>query len=115
MNDTTQTTEREAQAYYDAVFDAELVKLLDQADSGDEEAREFLKVLAYGIEKRTTYYVTLAGGGPAARLMVEVGEYGEVEAAQFQYQNWFTPWTPAPQQDTRLVERLASVVGCYEG
>lgn len=107
------TIEDEAQSFYDAVFDDELRKLLGQAGDGDEEAREQLDAMPYGIDKRVTYYVTLAGGGPAARLAVEVDEHDQVDSAWFEYQDWFTPWTAAPKQDSELVERFAAMVGYY--
>jgi hypothetical protein len=112
--DEKPTVEQEAQSFYDAVFDDELRKLLDQADEGDDEARESIESMAYGIEKRVTYYVTLAGGGPAARLVIEASlRHGDVERAWLEYQDWFTLWTPAPMQDSDLVERFAAVVGYY--
>lgn len=107
------TTLEQAQEFYDAVFDDELRRLLDQADAGDDEARETLDGMAYGISKQVKYYVTLAGGGPAARLAVEVDEDGDIEDAWLEYQDWFTPWTPAPEQDPEIVKRFAAMVGYY--
>lgn len=103
----------EAQAFYDAVFDDELCALLDQADEGDDDAREAVESQAYGIQRQIRYYVTLAGGGPAARLVVEVDDCGGIENAWFEYQDWFVPWTAAPWQDAELVTRFAEMVGCY--
>ncbi len=100
MSDELRATADEAQDFYDAMFDDELRTLLDRADEGDDEARESIEYRAYGIERQVRYFVTLAGGGPAARLVVEVDEYGDVESAWFEYQNWFEPWTAAPRQDT---------------
>ena len=53
----------------------------------------------YGISGETLYYATPAGGGPAARLKVTLDEYGDVETASLQFQDWFEPWTDAPGQD----------------
>lgn len=114
MSDETRTTEDKAQEFYDSMFDDELRALLDKADEGDEDARESVEYIAYGLQRQVRYYVTLAGGGPAARLVVEVDEQGEIERAWFEYQDWFIPWTAAPWQDNELVERFAAVVGCYE-
>jgi hypothetical protein len=114
MSNEQNTLEQEAQKYYDAVFDEELKALLEQADNGDDDARESLEYRAYGIGRQVRYYVTLAGGGPAARLVVEIDEYGGIENAWFEYQDWFTPWVSAPRQDKDLVERFAAMVGCYE-
>ncbi len=117
-------TEQQAQEYYNLIFDDELRTLLDKAEGGDDEAREELEEMHYGIMKYATYHqdettewhVTLAGGGPAARLVVVASAdgYGEVEEARFEYQNWFTPWTPAPEQDSELVARFVRLVGHYE-
>jgi hypothetical protein len=38
------------------------------------------------------YRILLCTGGPAARLIGELGEYGEPASAQLEYQDWFTPW-----------------------
>ena len=115
-------TEQEAQEYYDAIFDDELRALMDKAYDGDNDACEQLEEMHYGIIKYATYHqqettewhVVLAGGGPAARLVVIAGDYGEVEEARFEYQNWFTPWTAAPEQNGELVARFARLVGYYE-
>lgn len=114
MSDEQQALERKAQDFYDAIFDDELRALLDQAGDGDDDACETVGALAYGIQRQVRYYVTLAGGGPAARLVVEVDEFGEIESAWFEYQDWFVPWTAAPRQDRELVERFTAMVGCYE-
>src|SRR5438445_8002867 len=115
MSDEKRTIEDKAQEFYDSVFDGELRALLDKADEGDEDARESVQYMTYGIQRQVRYHVTLAGGGPAARLVVEVDEHGEIERAWFEYQDWFIPWAAAPRQDNELVERFAEMVGCYEG
>lgn len=118
-----------AQDFYDAVFDRELLHLMDVADGlkqpnrrereqydfsadyPEDVARQVIEEHAYGIDKETVYYVTLAGGGPAARLKVTLDEYGEVAAARLQFQDWFEPWTDAPRQNGELVERYARLLG----
>jgi hypothetical protein len=59
--------------------------------------------------------VELAGGGPAARLVVMVDEDGEISEARFEFQDWFTLWTPATHQEEDLVKRFAYMVGYYHG
>lgn len=126
---TTKTIEERAQDFYDAVFDTDLLHLMDVADGlkrpnkreretyffdgdyPDERAREAIEEQAYGIDKETVYYVTLAGGGPAARLRVTLDEHGEVETATLQFCDWFEPWTDAPNQDRELMERYARLLG----
>lgn len=38
------------------------------------------------------YLILLCTGGPAIRIIGELGADGEPETAQLQYQDWFTPW-----------------------
>ncbi len=70
-------------------------------------------IQGYGLYKETIYYIILAGGGPAARVRVVV-EDGEVINASLQFQDWFTLWTDAPDQNSELVERYARLVGYYD-
>lgn len=121
------TIEERAQDFYDAVFDEELLHLMDVAEGekkpnkrerGDgindqDDAREWLEGSCYGVDKETVYYATLAGGGPAARLKVYVDSYGDVEEAVLQFCAWFGPWTDAPYQDAELVERYARLIAYY--
>jgi hypothetical protein len=127
-SETKHTIEQRAQAFYESFFDDALVHLIDVAD-GDKQpnereredgiadewtARERLEEYHYGIDKETVYYITLAGGGPAARIKVTV-EHGEVTSAVLQFCDWFERWTDAPRQDPELVERYAGLVMCDEG
>jgi len=119
--------EERAQDFYDLVFDKYLLHLIAVAEGekqpnkreredgikGQYDAMERIGEHAYWQDKETVHYVTLAGGGPAARLRVVADEYGEVESATLQFQDWFEPWTDAPRQDYVLVERYARLVGCY--
>jgi hypothetical protein len=125
-----QTIEERAQEFYDHFFDEATIHLMDVAEGvlqptsaeideyGDsmknypeDTAREALQ--GYGMDKETIYYVILAGGGPAARVRVVVND-GDVVSASLQFQDWFTLWTDAPQQDSELVERYARLVGYYD-
>ena len=45
--------------------------------------------------KPTEYNILLGTGGPAARIVGELSEYGEPVTAKFEYQDWFKPWTEA--------------------
>lgn len=126
---TTKTIKERAQDYYNAVFDKELLHLMDVADGlmqpnkcergqydfdsdyPEDIARQAIEEHGYGIDKETVYYVTLAGGGPAARLKVTLDEHGEIETATLQFCDWFEPWTDAPHQDSELVERYARLLG----
>src|SRR5438874_2075991 len=104
------TIEEHAQDFYDAVFDQELLHLMAVAEGekrpnkreredgikDQEDARQRIADDAYGQHKEIVHYVTLAGGGPAARLKVIADEHGEIESATLQFQDWFEPWTDAP-------------------
>ncbi len=41
------------------------------------------------------YRILLGTGGPATRIVGELGEYGQPTNARFEYQDWFKPWTAA--------------------
>lgn len=129
---TEKLIEERAQEYYNAVFDKDLIHLMDVAEGNkkptkreieeygdsmkewpEDTAREAIQEHGYGIEKETIYYVTLAGGGPAARLKVEA-DGGDVISTSLQFCDWFEKWTDAPRQDSELVERYARLIGYYE-
>lgn len=60
----------------------------------DEETLESLEQSLtnnYGIESKTFHIITLSGGGPASRVLY----YGEDQDAQYQFQDWYEPWTTA--------------------
>ena len=124
------TIEERAQAFYNSFFDTATIHLLDVAEGikkpnkaeieayGDTmktypEDTACEAIQGYGIYKETIYYITLAGGGPAARVRVEV-EDDDVVNASLQFQDWFTLWTDAPYQNNELVERYARLVGYYD-
>ena len=49
--------------------------------------------------KATEYRILLGTGGPAARIVGELNQWGEPENAVYEYQDWFKPWTPARLSD----------------
>ena len=40
------------------------------------------------------YQILLCTGGPAVRIIGELGPYDVPENAEIEYQDWFTSWTP---------------------
>jgi len=38
------------------------------------------------------YEILLCTGGPACRIIGDLGQFNEPENARLQYQDWFTPW-----------------------
>ena|SRR6266567_8955252 len=101
---TVKTIEERAQEFYNSFFDNANIHLMDVAEGIKKPNKA----------KETIYYITLAGGGPAARVRVKV-EDGEVVNASLQFQDWFTLWTDAPYQNGELVERYAHLVGYFDG
>ncbi len=112
----TMTIEERAQEFYDSFFDKATIHLMDVVEGLKQPTKA--EIEAYGgnmkLYKETIYYITLAGGGPAARVRVSA-EDGEVINARLQFQDWFEPWTDAPYQDGELVERYARLVGYFDG
>jgi len=45
-----------------------------------------------GDSESTEYTILLCTGGPACRIIGELGQYNEPETAKIEYQHWFTPW-----------------------
>jgi hypothetical protein len=45
--------------------------------------------------KPTEYFILLGTGGPASRIRGELNEYAMPTSAEYEYQDWFKPWTTA--------------------
>lgn len=39
------------------------------------------------------YEILITTGGPAARIIGQLGEHSQPTSARFEYQDWFQPWT----------------------
>ena len=50
------------------------------------------RFIEYGPEE---YEILISTGGPATRIIGKLGEHCEVDSAEFQFQDWFKPWTTA--------------------
>jgi len=49
---------------------------------------------SYGEELTPSEFnILLCTGGPAVRIVGEIGEHGEARRAWLEYQDWGTPWT----------------------
>lgn len=48
-----------------------------------------------GPEAPAEYRILLSTGGPASRIVGELGEHGEPVSARLEVQDWGTPWTDA--------------------
>jgi len=45
------------------------------------------------IPKPSEFEILLTTGGPAARIVGDLDDYGQPDRARFEYQDWFKPWT----------------------
>ncbi len=101
MNDENNRALECGKACYDSI--EEMFTKLDAAktDKKREEIETEIDESSYGANVTRVYEITLAGGGPAARITGELDEHGEPYTATLEYQDWGTPWTeyrPASQE-----------------
>jgi hypothetical protein len=76
----------------------------DAADEYGQPASERIQEDALSVETRSDwgtpsremeaveYQILLCWGGPAVRIVGEIGDYGP-DSAEIEYQDWMTPWT----------------------
>lgn len=114
--------EEQAQAQYESI--AEMVKRLNSEDEKiAEAARAEIEEDALSVQVRsdwhtpgdkeagpTEYEILLCTGGPAVRIIGELGRYNEPETATIQYQDWFTSWTDWRGADEEI---LLQYVRCF--
>jgi|SRR6516225_6117786 hypothetical protein len=122
----TKDIQTEANRHYASQFDGRMRYLISAAENYEapdhDEALEELQELPLAFEKVITnhrretieYEILLGTGGPADRVYVITDFNGAIESAEYQFQDWFQPWTTAEGQDSELVERFAAIVGFYE-
>ena len=127
METDTDRAEGQAKAQLESI--REMVKALEDADAGDDEdardeARETIHEDPLSVEVRsdwhipgddaedTEYRILLCTGGPAVRIVGELGAYNEPDTADIQHQDWFTPWVSLPT-DTEEEEALLAYVRCF--
>lgn len=102
----------QAKAQLDSIL--EMVKALRAAnDSDDDEAREAAETRiredALSVEVRSGWYtpgrtkaeaeeftILLCTGGPACRIIGDLGAYNAPENARIKYKDWFTEWENYP-------------------
>ena len=116
MNATEQELERakaQARTQIDCIVD--MVRALNEAAENGQVEYEGETVDADGMYQRiyedalsvqvrsdwhtpgesgddAEYTILLCTGGPAVRIVGDLGSYGEPSSATVQYQDWFTPW-----------------------
>lgn len=103
----TERAHAQAMAHLDTIM--ELIQRLRAAqDAGDETeeaaVREEIENLPLEVLVRSgwlrpgeamepvEYQILLTTGGPAVRIVGDLGRYGEPTTAVLQYQDWGTPW-----------------------
>lgn len=77
----------------------QLKQLYALADDGDDDAREQIQEMAYGIDRREIFKVIWSGGGPADSLELIVSD-GELISVTYVYQDWFDGARLAVEQDS---------------
>lgn len=106
--------ERQAKAQFESI--CELIK---NAKNGNETAENAIQEDPLSVQVRSNWHtpgdkegtydaefnILLATGGPAVRIIGELGQYGP-DNARLEYQDWGTPWTEyrltSDEQDTLL-------------
>jgi len=127
-----ETIQERAQESYAAYFGhgseyLGLIAELEHADDSDislsrqDEIRAGLGESLLSVDQLThgiyadgdTWQVLLTTGGPAARVVITTDAYGDPTEAVFEFQDWFEPWTAAPEQDGELLTKWAESVAYY--
>ncbi len=105
--DDLERAKSQAHAQYKSV--AKMVRALELAQEGDDsdaidKAHETINDDALSVQVRSSWYspgatcepceyeILLCTSGPAVRIIGRLGEYGEPDSAELEYQDWFTPW-----------------------
>ena len=61
------------------------------------------------------YELLLCTGGPACRIVGDLGQHGQPERARIEYQDWGTPWTELILDSTGYAALLAYAHNFYFG
>jgi hypothetical protein len=107
--------EDQARAQLESIINM-VVRLRDAEEDDNEETREDVieeiqedplsvevrggwKTLGSEDEEGPAeYMILLCTGGPAVRIVGDLGQYNEPESARIEYQDWFTPWASLPMR-----------------
>jgi hypothetical protein len=71
---------------------SDLYAVIDSDTAEEEEqdnAREEIQEMAYGIDTRTISRVIWSGGGPADYLEITRNELGEILLVEYLYEDWY--------------------------
>jgi len=100
---------------------SEFTNLVDAAGDceNEDEARERINEDPLEVQIRSDWFtpsetpepseykILLCTGGPAVRIVGELGQFNEPSTAKIEYQDWFTPWTELQDEDERKVNESA--------
>jgi hypothetical protein len=91
----------------------------------EDSARDRIQEDPLSIEIRTGWYtpgsepeaeefmILLCTGGPACRIIGELGRYNEPSSARIEYQDWFTPWIELVDISSEDREALLTYARCF--
>lgn len=118
--------ERQALAQIESIM--EMVKALDTEDDSErEQAQQTIYEDPLEISIRGGWHrvgeqaddeefkILLCTGGPAVRIIGELGQYSEPENVRVQYQDWFTAWEDYPMNDEQEAAVLTYAQQFYFG
>ena len=107
-----QRAKDQAKAQLESIL--EMVAELNKAEEAEDEnwteqARETIQEDPLSVQVRggwrdpgddqsgaDEFCILLCTGGPACRIVGDLGQYGEPDSASIEYQDWFTPWERMP-------------------
>lgn len=118
QTDKFEHARKNAKGWYESIV--EMLGRLDEPDGENEEAREEIERLPLSVEVRDgwklpgaesdgpeEYKILLTTGGPALRIVGELGQHGEPQSAELQMQDWGVPWTRYAGADEDVLLRFA--------
>ena len=113
----------QARAQLDSIV--EMVKALEtEDDDAREKALETIREDPLEVSVRSDwhspgeegesmeYLILLCTGGPAVRIIGELGRFNEPDTAELQYQDWFTSWEDCPIT-IKEEQALLTYAGCF--
>lgn len=124
MTDNQTRAREQALAQYAGIL--ELVARLNGDDETDSDAaREEIQEDALSVQVRggwhspgdkadaEEYEILLSTGGPATRIVGQLGQWNEPETARLEYQDWFVPWSAEGMAATVDSDVLLAYVRCF--
>ena len=125
MATETDTDRAEGQARAQLESIREMVKALEEdiADAEETIQEDPLEVSIRSdwhtpgeeADTDTEYKILLCTGGPAVRIIGQLGKWNEPETAEIQYQDWFTPWVTLPTDSDEEAAMLTYARQFYYG